>query len=105
MTDFFAMLDALGTGLVVPDFISDNWRSRENFFGPPGLKVGQRPFSISLAAFPFTNFGVRIERRKDSEVGFHRLKIFEGGMCDIMTQGTEHRGLRNCQKFMLMKLA
>src|SRR5215208_3413037 len=96
------MVDELSAAFVVPESASDNWRSCKIFLGQRGLQIGQRTFCISPAAFTLANFGFWIECWKNSEVGFHRLKIFEAGMRDVMTQRAKHRGLREGQYVHLM---
>src|SRR5215207_9853837 len=48
---------------------------------------------MEFAAFPLAGFCRVLKRRKNSKVGFHRLKIFEVGVCDVVAQRSEHRGL------------
>src|SRR4026207_1107041 len=65
-------------------------------------QICQRTISVSLTAFAFIYF--RCERRQDSEVGFHRLEVFEVGVCDVVTKRAEHGGLgKGDGLFMLME--
>src|SRR5262245_27087252 len=66
-------------------------------------QIPQCSFCISLTAIAFSDFGCKVKRRENPKVGLHGLKVFEVSMRDIMTQRTQHGGLRKCNKFFAMQ--
>src|SRR5581483_3886706 len=57
------------------------------------FKIEECAICIELSALAFTESGCFVQRGQNSKIGFHRLEVFEIGMCNIMTQRAEHGGL------------
>src|SRR5690242_15991259 len=69
------------------------------------IQICQRTIGIELTAFTLAGLGSEMHGWQNSEIGFHRLKVFEVGMGDVMTKRAEHGGSWKRERFFMLMQA